>query len=602
MPRNDACKRHLSQFRAILKARGIDYWLQPVNDEFQGEYVPAYAERLPWLSGFHGSAGVGIVTADASLRSALLVDGRYTVQAAQDVDPALWHVVNSGEVSIGEWLSAYGHKGGNVGCDAWLHSYTQLGRLSASLDERGFRLTPQLGNPVDEAWPDRPAAPQGEVELYPNVLAGQSLQEKVLAVSRRLDEVGADALIVTQPDEAAWLLNIRGSDIPFNPLLLSYAVVLRDGRVVLITHPRGFAPAVQEYFRVNRVECLTFDGWFRDDAVLARFGLEGARLGIDAGQAAYAWWLWASSRPVALELIGMESPIQRMKAVKYTSEQEGMREAHRRDGVALAHFLSGLEQRLPHSISELQVVDALEEARSADNSYRGASFATIAGSGPNGAIVHYRASEESDRVIEAGEVLLLDSGGQYFEGTTDITRMIPYQVTSAEIRDRYTRVLKGHIALARAVFPIGTSGRQLDVLARQYLWEAGCDYDHGTGHGVGTYLCVHEGPQRISKKGSDVPLEPGMVVSNEPGYYKEGAYGIRIENLIMVRAGDIAGSLQFETITLVPIDTSLIEAGLLLAHERDWLNAYHARVLEVIGPRVRAQDARDWLVRACAAI
>lgn len=600
MPRNDVSEAHLSQFRAILRTQGIDFWLQPVNDEFQGEYVPAYAERLPWLSGFHGSAGVGIIAADASVRSALLVDGRYTVQAAQDADPALWHVVNSGDVSIAEWLSAHGEKGANVGCDAWLHTHAQWKRLSASLGDRGFRFTPLLVNPVDEAWTDRPVAPRGEVELYPNVLAGQALEEKVLAVSRHLDEMGLDGLIVTQPDAIAWLLNIRGSDIPFNPLLLSYAVVLRDGRVVLITHPRDFTPEVTEYFRAGRVECLTFDVWFTDAGVLARFGLEDARLAIDAGLAAHAWWIWAASLPV--ELVAVEDPIQRMKAVKYTSEQEGMREAHRRDGVALAHFLSGLEQRITHSISELQVVEALEEARSVDNSYRGASFATIAGSGPNGAIVHYRASEESNRVIEAGELLLLDSGGQYLEGTTDITRMIPYQVTSAEIRDRYTRVLKGHIALARAVFPIGTSGRQLDILARHYLWEAGCDYDHGTGHGVGTYLCVHEGPQRISKKGSDVPLEPGMVISNEPGYYKEGAYGIRIENLIMVRAGQVAGFLQFETITLVPIDTSLIEPGLLLAHEREWLNAYHARVREVIGPRVRTDEVRQWLERACAAI
>lgn len=600
MPIDPASASHLSQFRSVLRARGVDYWLQPINDEFQGEYVPGYAERLPWLSGFHGSAGMGIIAAREEQACGLLVDGRYTVQAVQDVEPALWAVSNSAQVSIAQWLADNADAGSVIGYDAWLHTQNQAGRLAALLEARGFTFMAVMENPVDAAWNDRPVAPQGEVELYPEALAGQSVQEKTLAVSRFLDESELDGLVITQPDAVAWLLNIRGSDIPYNPLLLAYAIVLRDGRIILLTHPRAFPDAVLTHFAANKVELFTFGEWFGGAGLLNRLGLGGARLGIDTTLAAHAWWIWAER--VALELYPIDDPVQHMKAVKYPTEQEAMREAHRRDAVSFAHFLSQLPARLSARLGELDIVAMLEEARSADNGYRGPSFATIAGTGPNGAIVHYHATEQSNRHFLPGEILLLDSGGQYLEGTTDITRMIPFGAVSKEICDRYTRVLKGHIALASARFPAGTTGRQLDALARQYLWDVGCDYDHGTGHGVGTYLCVHEGPQRISKKGSDVPLEPGMVISNEPGYYKEGEYGIRIENLVMVVPTELPGTLCFETITLVPIDTSLIDKKLLRGDELAWLNAYHHRIYEIVGPRVRDDATRAWLAQACAPI
>lgn len=598
MPLHPVLAERLQQVRTELEARNIRYWLQPINDEFQGEYVPAYAERLPWLSGFHASAGLGIIPADQETRAGLLVDGRYILQASQQMDAAIWDVVNSGEVGVVQWLS--GQEPGVVGCDAWLHTHQQVTRWEEQCAAKGFTLAASLENPIDAIWQDRPSVPQGEVMLYPEHLAGLSLPQKIALVIRKMEAFPIDALVITQPDAIAWLLNIRGDDIPYNPLLLCYAVVTREGTVYLLTHARTFSDEVAAYFSAHQVHCLTFDAWFSDPGLLARYGLQEARFGADPALSAHAWWIWAEKS--AARMVAIEDFIALLKAAKTPCEQEGMREAHRKDAVSLVEFFAELQGKLAAGIDELMVADTLEQARRADNSYRGGSFATIAGSGPNGAIVHYRADETSNRVLERGEFLLLDSGGQYLEGTTDITRMVPYGDVTEEMRDRYTRVLKGHIALASIVFPTGTTGRQLDTLARQFLWEAGCDYDHGTGHGVGSYLCVHEGPQRISKKGSDVVLVPGMVISNEPGYYKNGAYGIRIENLIMVKESAIPGTLAFETLTLVPIDTAPIVLSLMRADEIAWLNRYHAAVQEAIAPRLRTLEAREWLAKACAPI
>lgn len=580
-----------------MRAHGVDYWLQPINDEFQGEYVPAYAERLPWLSGFYGSAGLGIIAAQEHQRCALLVDGRYIIQAAADTDNGLWEVANSSDVSIVEWLISQGTPDRLIACDAWLHTHASIKRIKSLLEGSGHIFRPECHNLVDDVWDNRPSPPVGDVVLYPESLAGQSAQEKILAVSRHLDALKLDAYIITQPDAIAWLLNIRGSDIPYNPLLLGYAIVLRDGRVHLITHQREFSADIQCYFDANNIVHGTFDMWFHQDKLPYPEYVDMC-VGADPLLSAHALWIWAEARGITLASV--DDPIMRLKASKYPAEQDAMRNAHRIDAVSFVHFLADISPILTHGITELDVVAALETARSEDNAYRGPSFATIAGSGPNGAIVHYRATAESNRTLMSGEVLLLDSGGQYLEGTTDITRMLPVGCVSDEIKDRYTRVLKGHIALAMARFPYGTTGRQLDVLARQFLWNIGCDYDHGTGHGVGTYLCVHEGPQRISKKGSDIPLEPGMVISNEPGYYKVDAYGIRIENLVMVVEAEPHGTLAFETITLVPIDTSLVERSLMTSDERAWLDAYHERVLSVIGPRLRNANALEWLRKACA--
>lgn len=585
-------ERHAA-LRALLQREGLDAWLQPVNDEFQSEYVPAYAERLPFLNGFTGSAGLAIVSRETIVQSAMLVDGRYTLQAPQEIPMGEWGVFNSGEVTPAQWAAKYLKEGAKLGCDAWLHTHQQVVRLEKQFTAQGQIFVPQLTNLVDAVWADKPATPVSEVELLPLSHTGRSAAEKIAECVAFLKNKGLAALVLTQPDAVCWLLNLRAAEIPFNPLLLAYALVLRDGRIILLTHPRTWKGEVEKYFASLNVVTHAFKAWFASGALAGQYGLAGASIGIDPSAAAHAWWGWAANAGVGLTDI--EDPTLLAKACKHPAEQEGMRQAHRVDGVAVSRFLASLDGA---PIRELEVVERLEQMRQSANTYRGPSFATIAGSGPNGAIVHYRATEKTDRLLGEGELLLLDSGGQYLEGTTDITRTVAIGAPSAEMKDRYTRVLKGHIALVCARFPKGTSGRQLDTLARQSLWEVGCDYDHGTGHGVGTYLCVHEGPQRISKKGSDVPLQPGMVLSNEPGYYKTGEYGIRIENLVLVvEEGE---GLAFETLTLVPIDTTLIDRTLMSADEIAWLNAYHARVRAEIGPKLLEKHAQVWLGKVCA--
>lgn len=585
----------LAQFRDVLAAKAVDAWVQPVNDEFQSEYVAAYAERLPFLCGFTGSAGLGVVTRDASVPCGLLVDGRYTLQAPQEVPVGAWNVFNSGDASVVTWAVGNLPEGAVLAYDPWLHSRAQVMRWTKQLHAQGQELLPWQENLVDVVWAGKPLPPQSPLEILPERYTGESAEGKIASLCKEMQDAKLDACVITQPDAICWLLNVRAADIPFNPLLLAYALLLADGRVILLTYPREWRAEDTAYLASLRVGCHTFDAWFASSGLLQAYGLAGARIAIDPASAAHGWWLWAEKH--GLTLVDAEDPVALRKACKSKAEQEGMREAHRIDGVAIGRFLSRFEGM--QGCDELGVVSALEEERARGNSYRGQSFATIAGSGPNGAIVHYRATARSNRVLGQGELLLLDSGGQYLEGTTDITRTVAIGAPGEEMRDRYTRVLKGHIALASARFPKGTTGRQLDTLARQYLWEVGCDYDHGTGHGVGSYLCVHEGPQRISKKGSDVPLMPGMVLSNEPGYYKAGAYGIRIENLVMVIEEE--AGLAFETLTLVPIDTSLVERRLMREDELRWLNNYHARVWAEIGPRLDG-DARVWLEKACAAL
>ncbi len=598
MPFSSEYTERLALFKRYLRSRNVDFWLQPINDEFQGEYVPAYAQRLPWISGFEGSAGIGIIAADESKRSGLLVDGRYIVQASESMDTALWDVVNSGDVNISQWISENAKAGAVVASDAWLHTQASALRLQYALESQSIKIQFRRENLIDAVWHDKPLPPREHVIRYPELLAGQSTQEKMDAISHHLSASHLDALIITQPDSIAWLLNIRGNDIPYNPLLLSYAVLFASGGIILVTHLRDFSSEITQYFAANNVTYTSFLDFFSNANDAAYHRLRQLRVGADAALCPHALWLWAEEAKIELKPI--DDFIQRMKAAKYPSEQAAMREAHIKDAVSIIEFMYSLDSQQLTGLSELDIVALLEKSRSADSAYLGPSFATIAGMASNGAVVHYRADESSNRVWKKGELLLLDSGGQYLEGTTDITRMISNEVTSSEIKDRYTRVLKGHIALASVRFPEGTSGRQLDALARKFLWEIGCDYDHGTGHGVGTYLCVHEGPQRISKRGSDVPLELGMVISNEPGYYKAGEYGIRIENLVMVVPTDKPKTLAFDTITLVPIDTSLIDCSLMTYNEILWLNAYHAHVLAVVMPRLRSDEARIWLQRKCA--
>lgn len=572
----------VSALQKVMQAKQIDLWLQPVADEFQGEYVAAYAQRLPWLTGFSGSAGMGAFWAKAGEKHALFVDGRYTLQAQNEVDMDSIAVINSGEVTLLEWLNMLGERPVNVGFDPWLFTIAQVRRWQKQAS-RHVTFTP--ADVVDAAWHDRPAPPQGKVREHPLALAGQPTSEKIAMIRGALKHAGADALLITLPDAVCWLLNIRGSDIPFNPLLLSYALVRVNGDVELFSFQRidGVKTNnINDLFSMN--ECSFSDV---------------KRLLVDGTEAPYALTLLA--RKFGFELIEKTDPTLLAKACKNEAELDGMRLAHMRDGVALTKFLHWFSQQ--NALDELQVVDALEGFRKAQLDYREPSFATIAGSGPNGAIIHYRATQASNRQAQSGELFLLDSGAQYDDGTTDVTRTMAIGEASEEMKRNFTLVLKGHIALAAAIFPEGTTGAQLDSLARQYLWAAGLDYDHGTGHGVGAHLCVHEGPQRISKRGSDVALREGMILSNEPGYYKNGEYGIRIENLVAVvqvgRTHQGKKLFGFETLTLAPIDHNVITVELLRPDERVWLNAYHERVYQS-HQSVLPEEERTWLRAATA--
>jgi Xaa-Pro aminopeptidase len=604
---------------------GVDLFLLPMADEFQGEYTPDAAKRLPFVTGFDGSAGFCAFWAkpqDGRVHT-LFVDGRYVLQAPGQVPDAV-KVVNIGETSLTQWLAKQG-QGLRIGFDPWLVTHQQREGWQEALSEQGAVWVSLASNPVDAIWENQPPWPAEPVTLHPTEHAGQSYAEKRAAIVARLVEKNADAQLLTLPDGINWLLNIRGSDIPFNPLLLCYFLLRADGSGVLFLNERPFGFDVSKFLQAHRIEVhdLPFLGTESKGVVS---GVKG-RILVDPATAAYGWWQLADA--AGWKLIAATDPTLLPKACKNAVEVDGIRTAHQRDGIALSRCLAWLDRKaetgeLP---TELEVVDRLEDFRAEGAEYRGASFATIAGSGPNGAIVHYRADASSNRRLAKNELFLLDSGGQYPGGTTDVTRTITIGPATSVMREHFTRVLKGHIALATARFPAGTTGSQLDVLARQYLWQVGLDYDHGTGHGVGAYLCVHEGPQRISKRGSTVALQPGMILSNEPGYYKAGAYGIRIENLVLVvdvspssRAersnpssteGWIATAAQqlprndtmlgFETLTLAPIDTRMVEVSLLSNDERNWLNSYHARVCKALADDMPKQDLQ-WLVNACRAI
>lgn len=592
----------LSALRQALSARNLDVWLQPINDEFQGEYVPHYAMRLPYISNFSGSAGLAIIPADTSLPCVLLVDGRYVAQAASEINSRDWIFFNIADVNPFDWMGQHLTRAAKIACDAWLHTQAQIEIWQKSAMRHGFELHPLRENLIDTIWQKKPLPPVSDIMVLDEVYTGVSISHKITQLIAHIADKNFDAIIITQPDAVCWLLNIRANDIAYNPLLLSYAIVWRDKSVLLLTHPRTLSVEIHTYFQQNNVTCLTFSDWFSDNSpACARYNLAGKNFGIDHILSSHAWWQWAID--VNTTLVTHEDPLQRMKACKNRVEQQGMRIAHQKDAIAIIQFLSRLPLSNPSAMpSEITLTQQLEKERQKMEGYQGPSFATIAGTGAHGAIVHYHATTDTDRTGLAGELLLLDSGGQYFEGTTDITRTMAIgdgDTIATEIKDRYTRVLKGHIALATARFIRGTSGRQLDTLARQYLWQVGCDYDHGTGHGVGSFLCVHEGPQRISKKSSDIALAEGMVISNEPGYYEPQAYGIRIENLVLVVATDRKNVLAFETLTLVPIATNLVIIAMLTADEIAWINQYHAAIWEKLAPHLKDETSKAWLKAAC---
>ncbi len=584
----------LARLRAELARRSVHGFLVPRADEHQGEYVPLAAQRLAWLTGFTGSAGLAVVLPAAA---AVFVDGRYTLQARAEIDPALYVQRHLTDEPASDWIAQSLKPGEILAYDPRLHTLGEVERFRSAAQKAGGSLKPLADNPLDAVWTDRPPLPLAPVVPHELRFAGESAEHKRQALAERLAADGVDAAVLTAPDSIAWLLNIRGGDVPHTPLPLGFAILERDGTVELFIDPRKLAPGLAEHLG-NAVRLAPPADF---GPALQRLG--AARRRVQADPASAAAWVFDTLAAAGAELHRAADPCQLPKACKNATELDGTRRAHRRDGAALTRFLAWLAAKAAQgNLGEIAASDRLEELRREGELFRDLSFPTISGAGANGAIVHYRASPRSERRLEPGTLYLVDSGAQYLDGTTDVTRTVAIGAPAAEMRDRFTRVLKGHIALATCRFPNGTSGSQLDVLARRALWEAGLDYDHGTGHGVGSYLAVHEGPQRISKLPNSQPLLPGMIVSDEPGYYKTGAYGIRIENLVVVTPlGAAAGGerelLGFELLTLAPIDRALVEPALLNDAEIAWLDAYHARVRAEIAPLVDAAT-RSWLEAA----
>jgi len=581
----------LARLRQELVSQGLDGFIVPRADEHQGEYVPPRGQRLAWLTGFTGSAGVAVVLRD---RAALFVDGRYTLQAAAQVDTQSFEIHHLIDEPPARWTGTALAAGTVLGYDPWLHTPQEVERFRAAAEKAGASLRAVSENPLDRVWSAQPAAPIAPVVPHDERFAGESAQSKRIRIGRGLGGEGAAAAVLTMPESIAWLLNIRGGDVPHTPLPLSFAILRQDGSVTLFVNRRKLAPGLERHLG-NGVTVTPPEGL---GPALDALATEGGRVQVDPATAAS--WVFDRLESAGAQIHRAADPCLLPKACKNPIELDGTRTAHRRDGAALTRFLAWLAGEAPKGgLAEIAASDRLEAIRREGEHFRDLSFATISGAGSNGAIVHYRAMPETEKRLQPASLYLLDSGAQYLDGTTDVTRTVAIGEPTREMRDRFTRVLKGHIALALARFPKGTTGTQLDAFARRALWQQGLDYDHGTGHGVGSYLGVHEGPQRISKAPNSQALLPGMIVSNEPGYYKTGAYGIRIENLVVVQPveGAEREMLGFETLTLAPIDRNLIDTSLLEDEEIAWLDAYHNRVRETLTPLVDPATAR-WLAAA----
>ena len=578
----------VAALRAELKRQGLDGFVVPRADRQQNEYLPSSEERLAWLTGFTGSAGAAVVLIEGA---ALFVDGRYTVQAASQVDGTIFTIEHLVERPPEQWLEQNLKIAARLGYDPWLHTTEQVERLRKACATVGAELVAVDVNPIDALWRNRPTPPVGPVALRDIKFAGESAQEKLKRIRAELKKLRAGTLLVSDPQNVAWAFNIRGTDVAHTPVALAFATIPSEGRPKLYTDSAKLTNTVRDtleaFADIRSPDELIHDlGKLKDQVVR-----------VDQASAADAFTRVLVGRGGKAQR--GPDPIALMKATKNHAEIVGSRNAHKRDGAAVTHFLAWLDKEGPSGkLSEIDAVAALESFRRDTEALKDISFPTIAGAGPNGAIVHYRVTRASNRRIGKNELFLIDSGAQYEDGTTDITRTVVIGTPSEEMRDRFTRVLKGHIAIATAVFPENTSGAQLDPLARTALWEAGLDFDHGTGHGVGSYLSVHEGPARISKLGT-VALRRGMILSNEPGYYKTAAYGIRIENLVLVIAApEPVGAEKplnaFETLTLAPIDRRLIETEMLSRKERAWIDSYHARVHEELSPLLDTKT-RKWL-------
>ncbi len=592
----------LASLREELKRRGLDGFVVPISDEHMSEYVGAYAQRLAWLTGFGGSAGTVVVLADVA---AIFVDGRYTLQVRDQVDGRCYAYESVPQTSVAKWLGEHAGEGTRIGYDPWLHGKSWVAAAAKALEGKQAELVAVEHNPIDAVWADRPAPSSATILIHPEKLAGQSAGEKRAAIAEWLNEQQLDAVVISALDSLAWLFNIRGRDVERTPVALCFGIVHADGQADLFIDQDKVSLEARSHIG-DKVKLSDPEAFL---PALAKLG--GKKVGVDPDRSVQA--IFAALEAAGAQIAEHRDPTVLPKALKNKPEQEGHRTAQARDGTAMVRFLHWLSEEAPRgTVDEISAQEKLHQMRRETGHLFDLSFDTISGAGPNGAIVHYRVSEESNRPLEPGSVYLVDSGGQYPDGTTDITRTLWISsleegggAPPAEVKDRFTRVLKGHIALARACFPKGTLGSQLDPLARQFLWAAGLDYQHGTGHGVGSFLSVHEGPQRIAKSTSATEQEllPGMILSNEPGYYKTGAYGIRIENLLLVENRSIEGAegeyLGFETLTHVPIERALVECSLLTRDEVSWWNTYHAGVLDIIGPKLDGPPL-EWLKAQCA--
>ena len=590
----------LDALRKELKRRGLDGFVIPISDEHMSEYIGSYAERLKWLTGFGGSAGSAVVLQD---RAAMFTDGRYTVQVREQVDGKLFDYEDVPATNPARWIAAHAEEGARIGYDAWLHGIEWAENAEAQFAARGIELVPVDNNPIDALWHDRPAPSVAPATPHADDHAGRSSNDKRAEVADWLKREKLDAAVITALDSVAWLLNIRGTDVSSTPVALSYVLAHADGTAELFIAPDKVTPELTRHLG-NAVSIRS-----RDDFVPALEGMAGKRVAVDPNHAVAG--IFHSLEAAGAKLVRTGDPTILPKAIKNPAEQAGHRAAQARDGAAVARFLRWISIEAPKGgVDELAAAAKLRAFREEMGDLKDVSFDTISAAGPHAALPHYKVDEDSNIPIPPSSIYLVDSGGQYFDGTTDITRTVwvgPGE-PSAQMIERNTRVLKGHIELARAKFPHGTNGGQLDALARMHLWAGGVDYAHGTGHGVGSYLSVHEGPQRIAKSGgayagTGVVLEAGMILSNEPGYYQQGGYGIRIENLVLVVPADIPGAegdyLGFETLTFVPLDRRLVDKALLTAAEIDWWNAYHSQVRAVLAPQLEGEDLA-WMETECA--
>lgn len=588
----------LAALRQQLKEDRLDGFVVPLTDEHMSEYVGSYAQRLAWLTGFQGSAGSAVVLPE---QAAIFTDGRYTIQVRQQVSPTEWKYESVPETSVAQWLKEHAPNGARIGYDPWLHSRDWVKQATAQLAAKGAELVPVGRNPIDKVWADRPEPSKARLVIQPEELAGQSSADKRHDMADWLAKEGADAAVLAALDSIAWTFNVRGADVTHTPVALAYAVVHADGTADLFVEGEKVGDDVRAHLGngVRLHERDQFETYLRS--------LSNKLVAVDPERSVAA--ISQALEEGGACILSRRDPAVLPKAVKNKVEIAGHQAAQARDGAAVSRFLKWVEEEAPKGgIDELIAADKLLGLRKDLGGLKDLSFDTISAFGPNGALPHYKGTAASNLPFTTGTLYLVDSGGQYQDGTTDITRTVPIGEPTAEMIDRFTRVLQGHIAIATALFPKGTRGSQLDSFARRPLWEAGCDYAHGTGHGVGAFLAVHEGPQRIapvgsSQSGGDEPLQAGMIISNEPGYYKPNEYGIRIENLVLVIDKDIPGAdkemLGFETLTYVPIEKRLIDKSMLSDREVEWLNGYHAKVLALIGLQLEGDD-RVWLERQCA--